>query len=571
MKKKKQVKRQRPSKPKLQLKPIREVARVIGMREKYLECYGPHKAKVSLDILTAVKKKKRGKYVLISSITPTPLGEGKTTQAIGLSMALNRLKKRSVACLLEPSFGGVLGIKGTGTGGGLSQAYPRDDANLNLMGDSRAVVVAQNLCASYIDNSIFFGNPLHIDPNSITLKRLTSVNDRFLRSISTGLGSKSDGIPRRTGFEQASSSELMSILALSEDYKDLRERVGRIIIGYTEKGKPITCEDLKVAGSMAAVLRDALKPNLLQTREGTPCFMHTGSSGDTALGSGSVIADKIALGLCDYVISESGFGADLGAEKFFDIKCRISGLKADAVVIVCSIRGLKMHSGDCEVFMGKPLPREIYRENVSAVERGFSNLEKQLENLQTFGVPIVVCINRFKDDTEKEIEAIKKRVAGLGGVRVAVSDVYARGGEGGADLAESLIEACKERGQFRYLYPVDIPLKDKIRRIARTMYGAKEVSFSESAGKKAIQFKKLKIDNLPVCMDKTHLSLSPSSKRKGRPHGFKYPVEDIQVFGGAGYIVASSIGSPRTLPGFPKVPRGVKVNIDEDGRITGLF
>lgn len=554
---------------KMQLKPIAEIARSAGIKRKFLELYGPYKAKVSLDILPALKKKKIGKYILVTSITPTPFGEGKTLTAIGLSMAFKRLKKKAIACITQPCLGGIFGIKGTGTGGGLSQVFPREDANLHLTGDSHAVEAAHNLCAAYLENSIFKGNPLDIDPESITWRRVIDSNDRVLRNINTGLGSKTDGIPRKTGFDTTATSELMAILSLAENLKDLRERVGKIIFAFTKKGKPVTCEDIKAAGAMVALLKDAIKPNLLQTTEHTPCFMHTGSVGDTSLGASSIIADKIALRLCDYVIVETGFGADLGAEKFFDIKCRVSALKPDAAVIVCSARALKMHSGDFEVTATR-LPREIARENVSAVERGLSNLEKQIGNLRTFGVPVIVSVNRFAEDTDKEIQAIKKRALDLGADSVAVSDMWAMGSQGGVELAESVIKACKIKHGFRFLYPLDIPVKDKIRRVAKTISGAKEVVFSDEANKKVAMFRKLKIDNLPVCVAKTHLSLSHNPKRKGRPHGFKFPVEDLVMRQGAGYITAIC-DSARTMPGLPKVPRGTKVDVDEEGKITGLF
>ena len=554
---------------KIYLKPITEIAKSAGIRKAFLETYGPYKAKVSPDILKSLKKKKSGKYILVTSITPTPFGEGKTLTAIGLSMAFGKLKKKAIPCIMQPSLGGIFGIKGPATGSGMSQVFPRDDANLHLTGDSYAVEAAHNLCAAYLDNSIFNGNPLNIDLGSITWKRATSANDRSLRNVNTGLGSKADGVSRKTGFGTVASSELMAVLTLTDDIKKMRANIGKIILGFTKNGKPITCEDIKVAGAMTVLLKDAIKPNLIQTTENTPCFMHTGSLGDISLGSSSIVADKIALRLCDYVITETGFGADLGAEKFFDIKCRISGLKPDAAVIVCSTRGLKMHSGDFEISATK-LPKQLSRENISAIERGLSNLGKQVENLRTFGVPVVVCINRFSSDTDKEINAIKRRAESLGANGIAVSDVWAMGGQGGMELAESLIKVCKPKHDFRFLYPLDMPIKDKIKRIARTIYGAKEVEFSDEAAKKALAFKKIKLDNLPVCIAKTHLSLSSNPKRKGRPHGFKLPIEDLEISNGAGYITAFC-DNVKTLPGLPKVPRGTKIDIDEEGKVKGLF
>jgi formate--tetrahydrofolate ligase len=550
------------------LKPIEEIARSVGIRKKYLEAYGPHKAKVSLDILKILKKKKKGKYVLITSVTPSPFGEGKTTTAIGLSMAFKKLNKKSIASIMQPSLEDVFGAKGAATGSGLSRVFPAEDANLHLTGDSHAVLAAQNLCASYIDNSIFRNNPLDIDGSSIIFKRVITATDRSLRSVNTGLGSKTDGIQRKTGFEITASSELMGILSLASDLKDLRERIGNIVIGFTKKGKPVTCDDLKIAGAMTVLLKDAIKPNLLQTAEHTACLMHTISSGDISLGTGSIVADKIALALSDYAIVETAFGADMGAEKFFDIKCRTSGLTPDAAVIVCSTRALKMHSGDFDITQAKTT-RELSRENISAIERGLPNLEKQIANLKTFGIPVVVCINRFNDDTEKEIHAIRRKATDLGANSVAMSDAQKMGGPGGIELARAVIEACKIKYSFRFLYPLDIPIKDKIRRIAKTLYGAKDVLFSEEVNKKVLIFKKLKIDNFPVCVVKTHLSLSHNPKRRGRPHGFKFPVEDIAISRGGGYILAFC--GIKTMPGLPEVPRGTKIDIDEDGKIKGLF
>jgi len=561
--------RGRKKSPKQNLKPIEEIARAAGIRKKYLELYGSYKAKVSLDILKTMGRGKKGKYILLTSVTPTPFGEGKTLTAIALSMAFKRLRKKAISCIMQPFLGGIFGIKGTGTGAGLSRVFPSEEANLHLTGDMYAVMSAHNLCAAYLDNSIFRGNPLAIDPASIAWTRVINTNDRSLRAINTGLGSKSDGISRKTAFKIVPASELMEILTLSESVKDLRERVGRIIVAFTVKGKPVTCDNLKVAGAMTVLLKDALKPNLLQTTEFTPCLMHAGSFANISLGSSSIIADKIALGLSDYVFTETGFGTDTGAEKFFDIKCRASGLKPDACVIVCSVRSFKAHSVDFSSGTEK-LPRELSRENVSAVEKGLSNLEKHVENLRIFNVPVVLCINRFREDTDKEIHVISRRARGLGVFAVTVNDAVTTGGQGAIALAESLIRACKEKADFRFLYPLDIPLKDKIRRIAKTIYGAKEVTFSEEANKKALALKKLKLDTLPVCVAKTHLSISHNPKRKGRPHGFKFPIGDIEIHSGAGHITAYS-DNVKSLPGLPKIPRGTRIDINEDGNTVGLF
>ncbi|MFH1380787.1 MAG: formate--tetrahydrofolate ligase, partial [Candidatus Omnitrophota bacterium] len=394
----------------LHVRPISEVARSVGIRKKYLESYGEHTAKLSLDLLRIIKNKKRGKYVIVTSVTPTPFGEGKTITAIGLSMALGRLKKRSIPCVTQSPISNIFGTRGVGLGAGMCQLFPVEDANLHLTGDTHAIQSAHNLCAAYLDNSIFNGNPLDINPDHVLWKRVLDVEDRALRYINTGLGSKTDGISRKTGFEFITASELAAIVALAENMKDLRERIGRIIVAITRKEKPVTCEDIKAAGAMTVLLKNAIKPNLLQTTEGTPCLVHALSSGDVGLGVTSVIADRIALGLSEYAIVETGFGAELGAEKFFDIKCRTSDIKPDLAVIVCSVRALKMHSNDFEISADKQLPRELLRENISAIERGLSNLEKQIENVKTFGIPVVICINRFNNDTDKEISAIEKRV-----------------------------------------------------------------------------------------------------------------------------------------------------------------
>ena len=553
---------------KIRLKPIEEIAKSVGITKKFLEPYGLYKSKVSLEVLKSLKRGKSGKYDVVTSLTPSFSGEGKTLTAIGLSMAFKKLKKKAIACILQPSLGGVFGIKGSATGSGLSQVLPFDEVNLHFTGDMHAVEIAHNLCASYLDNSVFKGNPLDIDIDAITWRRVADTNDRSLRNVNIGLGGKSDGITRKTGFEPTASSELMSILSLAENIKDVRERIEKITLGFTKKGKPLTCEDIKVSGSITALLRDALKPNLVQTTEHTPCFMHMGSHGDTALGFGSIVADRIALGFCDYVVTETSFGADLGAEKFFNIKCRAGNLKPDAAILVCTTRALKMHSGDFDVTTSK-FPRELFRENISALERGLSNLEKQIENIRTFDVPVVVCINRFADDTEKEIEAIRRRVVNLGAHSVAVSDAWSSGGQGAVELAEAVMEACTAKHNFRFLYPVDLPIKDKIRRIAKTIYGAKDVVFSEEVNKKALFFRKLKLDNVPVCIAKTHFSLSHNPKRKGRPHGFRFPIDDIRLHTGGGYVTAFS-SNIKMIPGLPKIPRGAKITVDDEGRITGL-
>ncbi|MBN1354498.1 MAG: formate--tetrahydrofolate ligase [Candidatus Omnitrophica bacterium] len=555
---------------KTELKVIEEVAKSAGIRKNFIQSYGPYRAKLSLDLIKKAGKKQSSKYVLITSITPMLHGEGKTTTAIGLSMALNRLKKKSIACIPQPSLSAIFGVKGAGTGGGLSQVLPGEDANLHLADDSHAVTYAHNLCAAYIDNSLYRGNPLDLDTDSIAWKRAVDINDRSLRNVNTSTGGKADGANRKTGFDIASSSELMAILTLSDNLNDMRQRIGRIIVGYTKKGRPVTCEDIKTAGAMAALLKNAIKPNILQTTGGNACFMHGGSISTISVGSSSLIADRIAMALCDYTITEGGFGAELGAEKFFDIKCRASGLMPNVAVLVCTARAFKMHSGDYEIAAGKPLPREITRENIFAIEKGLSNLEKEMENMNVFGVPVIVCINRFADDSDKEVSIIKRRATNCGASAVVVSEVYAKGAEGGLELAHAVVELSKLKPKFRFLYPINMPIKDKIKRIATTIYGASEIKFSELANKKALMLKKLKLDAMPVCIAKTHLSLSYNPKRKGRPHGFKLPITDIGVANGASYITAFS-ENVRTMRGLPKVPRGTKIDIDDEGKIKGLL
>ena len=555
---------------KTKLLPIEKIALKIGIAKKYLENYGTYKAKIKDEIIKKTKSKKDGKYILVTAITPTPLGEGKTVTTIGLSMAFNKIGKKSIACLREPSLGPTFGIKGVGTGGGHSQVLPYEEINLHFTGDMNAVAAAHNLCSAYLDNSIFRSNPLHIDTDNIIWDRVVDVNDRVLRNIQIGMGSKNDGVPRKSSFSITAASELMSILALSENIQELRKRIGKIIVAYTKDKKPVTTEDLKVAGAMTVLLKEAIKPNIVQTIENTPAFIHTGPFANTAHGSSSIIADKIALKFSEYVVTEGGFGADIGAEKFFNIKCRQSGLKPDAVVIVCSIRALKMHSGDFEIKGGKPLESSLFRENVSAIERGASNLDKQIENLKVYGVPVVVCINKFSTDTEKEIKAVKRCAIASGADDCVVSEVWAKGSQGGVDLARAVINLIKEKKPlFRFLYPIDIQIKDKISRIARSMYGAKEVAFSDQAVEKMKFLKKIKMDKFPICMAKTQFSLSHDPKRKGRPRNFKLPVSDMHISSGAGFIYVIC-GDIRKMPGLPGNPSGLKMDIDKNGEIVGM-
>ena len=565
MKKKPQVGR----KPqKLHIKPIHEVARSVGIKKKYLENYGENISKISLEILKSIKRKKIGKYVLVTSTTPSPLGEGKTVTSIGLSMAFKKLNKKSILCMTQPSLSSIFNSKKVATGGGHAKIVPTESINLHFTGDIHAVMTAHNLCAAYLENSIYNGNPLDINPANVAWRRVSGINDRSLRNINTGLGGKADGISRKTGFDYVGSSELIGILTLSSDINDMRSRIGRIIVGFTTKGKPITCEDIKAAGAMTVLLKDAIKPNLVQTSENTPCLVHSGASEITALGLSSVIADKIALGLSEYAISEAEYGADLGVEKCIDIKCRTSGIKPDAVVLVCSVRALKMHSGDIDITTDK-VPREALRENVSAVERGLPNLEQQIEIIKTFGIPVVVCINRFNEDTDKEIHAIERRVEAYGAHSVCVSRAWSLGSQGSIELAKKVIEACKVKSSHIFLYTPDMSVKEKIKRIAKTVYSAKDVTFSEEA-ERTIQFlRKQKIDALPVFIVKTGLSISHNPKRKGRPHGFNFPIEEIELMQGAGYITATS-ANVDSMPSMPAIPFGTNIDIAEEGRTVGI-
>ncbi len=555
----------------VKLRDIEDVAKKAGIASKYLTKYGKYVAKVSADGLgESLKKRKDGKLVLITSITPTHLGEGKTVNTIGLAMALNKLGKKAISCIRQPSLGPVFGIKGGAAGGGHSQVLPAEDVNLHLTGDSHAVSSAQNLCVSFIDNALFRGTMRGFDKEGVTLKRVLDNNDRALRNVTIGGGGKLHGISRKTGVDITPAGECMAILSLAESLKDLRARLGRIVVGFRKDGKPVTAEELKVAGAMAVLMKRALDPNLMQTNEHTPCFVHTGTFANVSHGSSSVIADKLAVKLADYTVTESGFGVDLGAEKFIDIKCRQSNLKPDVAVINCSVRALKVHSGDFP-FKGSSVPAALKKENLSAVDRGCSNLEKQVENLKMFGIPIVVCVNRFDSDTKKELEVVLRRAEALGVQGVAVSEVYKLGSKGGMELARAVVKAAQEKPKMRYLYPVDMNLKSKIERVAKSMYGAAEVRYSEQAEQSIERLENAGLDQMPVCMAKTHLSLSNNPDRKGRPRGFKLAVENVEAAVGAGYITVRCEGI-NTMPGLPKVPRGTGIDIDvKTGGTKGLY
>ncbi|MBL7068670.1 MAG: formate--tetrahydrofolate ligase [Candidatus Omnitrophica bacterium] len=551
-------------------KPITDIAKSISIKDNEIEQYGKYKAKLSLSVIKRLKSKPSGKYIDVTAVTPTPLGEGKTVTTIGLSMALNKFAGRTIVCIRQPSLGPVFGIKGGAAGGGYSQVIPMEDFNLHLTGDVHAVGVAHNLCAAFLDNAIFKGNKLDIDPSNVMWRRVVDVSDRYLRNITIGQGSKQDGIPRKSGFDITVASEVMAILALTDSLKDMRKRIGSIVVAYTRKGKPVTAEDLKVAGAMAVLLKDALKPNLLQTLDNTPAFVHAGPFANIAHGNSSIIADKIALKLADYVVTESGFGADCGAEKFFDIKCRVSRLKPDAVVMVCTIRALKMHSGRFNVVAGKPLDKGLTNENIDAVKDGSSNLKRHIENMRLFGVPVVVAVNRFSRDTDREIEAVKKIARDCGAFDAVVSEVWEKGSLGGKQLANAVMKAVETKNKFAFLYPLEMPIKDKIKTIATKIYGAKDVFYTDEAEKKIELYKNAGYTKLPICMAKTHLSLSHDPKLKGAPTGFTLPITDIRASVGAGFLYPLC-GEMRTMPGLPSVPAGTKVDIDADGKIRGLF
>lgn len=552
------------------MKPISEIANTISLNDDDYELYGKYKAKISLDVLNKFQNQPLGKYIDVTAITPTPLGEGKTVTTIGLAMGLNAIGKKSIVCIRQPSLGPVFGIKGGAAGGGYSQVIPMEDFNLHLTGDTHAVSLAHNLLAAFIDNHLHHGNALDLNPYTISWPRVVDVSDRSLRKIILGLGGKENGVPRESGFDISVASEVMAILALTTDLSDIRKRLGRIVIGYNKKKQPITAEDLKCAGSMAVLMKDAIKPNLLQTLENTPCLVHAGPFANIAHGNSSIIADQIALRLTDYVVTESGFGADCGMEKFMDIKCRYSGLKPNCVVMVCSIRALKMHSGKYKVVPGKPLDPGLAQEDIEAVTQGSENLIKQIENARYFGIPVVVAINAFTSDSPKEIETVRKISIENGAFDAVVSEVWAKGGGGGKDLAQAVARACDNGGNFQFLYPLDIPIKDKIHAIATKIYGADGVVYENEAEKKIKLFTEMGWDTLPICMAKTHLSLSHDPKLLGRPRGYKLPIRDIRPSIGAGFLYPLC-GEMRTMPGLPSKPAGNTVDFDEDGNVVGLF
>jgi len=552
------------------VRPIVEIAEKLGIAEEEMDLYGRYKAKVHLGILGRLSDRPNGKYVDVTAITPTPLGEGKTVTTIGLSQALGHLGKRVMTCIRQPSLGPVFGIKGGAAGGGYSQVVPMEDFNLHLTGDVHAVGIANNLLAAMVDAHLKHGNQLDIEPRSISWRRVIDLNDKWgVYNIVSGLGGE-NRVPRETGFDITVASEVMAILALATSLSDLRQRLGRIIVGSTCAGEPVTAEQLKGAGAMCVLLKDALMPNLMQTLENTPVFVHAGPFANIAHGNSSIVADQIALRLADYVVTESGFGADCGMEKFFNIKCRVSGLVPNCVVIVATVRALKMHGGIGTVRPGRPLPKELVEENLPALEKGCENLAKHIENARLFGVPVVVAVNRFTQDTEREIQLIREKAVAAGAEGAYLSEVWAKGGEGGVELAEAVAAACEKATSFKLLYPDDAPIKEKIEAIATKVYGADGVDYDRVAEQKIEAFTKWGLGKLPICMAKTHLSLSHDSSLKGRPRGFRVPVRDVRPSAGAGFLFPL-LGSFTTMPGLPSRPAAVDVDVDEEGKIVGLF
>ena len=565
------------------LKPITQIAREAGINEEELEPFGMWKAKVKLDILERLKSRSNGKYIDVTAITPTPLGEGKTTTNIGLTQALGVLEKKVMTCIRQPSQGPTFGIKGGAAGGGYSQIVPMEDFNLHLTGDIHAIGAAHNLIAAAIDARMMHERnnsdaawekkglrKLNINPYSITWNRVVDVNDRELRHITVGLGSKWDGFPRESEFDITVASELMAILALATDLKDLRMRIGKVVIGYNRNKEPVTTEDLGVAGAAAVLMKDTVKPNLMQTLEGQPAFVHAGPFANIAHGNSSIIADRIALKLADYVVTESGFGADIGMEKFFDIKCRYSGLVPDTVVLVATIRALKMHGGGPKVVAGKPLDPAYREENLKLLEKGCSNLVANIEIARKFGVPVVVAINTFSDDTSAEIKLVKRAAKDAGAFASVISDHWANGGAGATELAEAVVAACEEPSSFQFLYPLDWSIEKKIETIATEIYKAAKVEFSPQAKQQIVTYGKSGFGKLPICMAKTHLSLSHDPALKGAPTGFTLPIREVRASVGAGFIYPLC-GEMRTMPGLPSVPAFMGIDLDENGEVIGLF
>lgn len=544
------------------MEPIGKIAQHLEIPEDELELYGKYKAKISLNYWnTTLQQKENGKLILVTAINPTPAGEGKTTTSIGLGDALHKLGKKTAIALREPSLGPCFGMKGGAAGGGYAQVVPMEDINLHFTGDFHAITSAHNLLAAVIDNHIQQGNALDLDVRRITWKRVVDLNDRALRNIICGLGGKAHGVPRETGFDITVASEMMAILCLTSDLEDMKKRLGNIIIGYTRSGRPVRAEELNVTGALTLLFKDAIKPNLVQTLEGTPALIHGGPFANIAHGCNSVMATKYALKMADYTVTEAGFGADLGAEKFLDIKCRFTGFKPDAVVIVATIRALKMHGGLAKT--------ELATENIEALKKGMTNLAKHIENIQKFDLPIVVAINAFPTDTENELQELKTLCESMG-ASVSISEAWAKGGEGAIDLAQKVIEATEKPSNFQYMYDVNDSIKDKINAIATKIYGADGVNYTPAVEKTIAEFEAEGLDKMPICMAKTQYSLSDDQFKLGAPTGFKITVRELRISAGAGFIVALT-GNILTMPGLPKKPAAENMDIDINGKITGLF
>lgn len=539
-----------------QMKPIKEIASKLGLVEDDLELYGKYKAKVDLKY----SKNPNGKLILVTAINPTSAGEGKSTTTIGLADAFTKLEKKVCVALREPSFGPVLGVKGGACGGGYSQVVPMEDINLHFTGDFHAITCANNTVAAFLDNSIYQGNPLRIDPTRILWHRCLDMNDRALRNVTIGLGGPTNGVPREDHFDISVASEIMAALCLAEDFDDLRVRLGRMIVAYTYDKEPVTIDDLKATGCLLMILKDAIKPNLVQTLIGTPALIHGGPFANIAHGCNSVIATKTALSLADYAITEAGFGADLGAEKFFDIKCREANLKPNCVVIVATIRALKMHGG--------VLKEDLGQENLEALRSGISNLEKHIENIKEFNLPYVIAINKFTSDTDNEVELLLNW-AKENGHEISLSEVWAKGGDGAIDLAKKVLVACEKENNFKYLYDVNDTIKNKIKTICTKMYGAVDVEYTQEAKNQIARMKKLGLDKLAICMAKTQYSLSDNAKLLGRPTGFNITIKEVRPSRGANFLVCLT-GDIMTMPGLPKEPAGAKMDV-KDGKIVGLF
>ena len=550
------------------LRPLTQIAEEAGIPTEMLEPYGAGAAKISLDAIEALADRPRARYVVVTAITPTPLGEGKTTTTVGLGQGFGHINKRATIAIRQPSLGPTFGIKGGAAGGGYSQVVPMELFNLHLTGDMHAVTAAHNMCSAMLDAHIFHGNESGLDLHNITWRRVLDINDRALRNIVVGLGGRLDGVPRESGFDITAASEVMATLALATSLSDLRARLGRIVVGYTKDGAPVTAEDLKAAGAMAVLLKDALKPNLMQTLEGGAALVHTGPFGNIATGNSSIVADRIAIRTGDFLVTEAGFGADMGAERFFNIKCRYSGIDPDAAVMVATVRGLKAHSGNHRIVAGRPLPEALLAENPDEVHAGGDNLRKQLSNMKAHGVTPVVAINAFPGDHDADLAAIAE-IADEYGARCAITTHFSDGGAGAAELAEAVAEACEEPSSFKVLYEDDLSLKDKIAAVATTVYGAEDVEYSATANRQLNTYEAAGFGHLPVCIAKTHLSISSDPSLKGAPTGWTLPVREVRASVGAGFVYPIC-GDMRTMPGLGRQPAAMGIDLDENGEIVGL-